>query len=89
VVFTGHEHFYERVKPQQGITYFISGSAAKLRRGNIGDTGMTAKGYDQGYTFMLIEIAGDELFFQTLDADGKTIDSGSITRREAATTARR
>ena len=28
VVFTGHEHFYERIKPQHGITYIISGSAA-------------------------------------------------------------
>ena len=25
VAFSGHEHFYERIKPQQGITYFISG----------------------------------------------------------------
>ena len=87
VVFTGHEHFYERLKPQQGITYFVSGAAAKLRRGNIDDrSDMTAKGYDQGYTFMIVEIAGNEMFFQTLDADGKTIDSGVIQRREVATT---
>ena len=87
VVFTGHEHFYERLKPQNGITYFISGAAAKLRRGNIGTTGMTAKGYDEGYTFMLVEIAGDELYFQTIDAEGKTIDSGVVRRREAKSTA--
>jgi 3',5'-cyclic AMP phosphodiesterase CpdA len=89
VVFTGHEHFYERLKPQRGITYFISGAAAKLRRGNIGDSDLTAKGYDQGYTFMLVEIAGDDMHFQTLDADGKTIDSGTIRRREAGGTASR
>ncbi|MGH9349401.1 MAG: metallophosphoesterase family protein, partial [Vicinamibacterales bacterium] len=35
VVFAGHEHFYERLKPQQGIHYFIQGGAAKLRRGNL------------------------------------------------------
>jgi predicted phosphodiesterase len=86
VVFTGHEHFYERLKPQKGIHYIISGSAAKLRRGNIGTTGMTAKGYDQGYTFMLIEIAGDEMFFQAIDENGKTVDSGVIVRREVAAT---
>jgi predicted phosphodiesterase len=80
VVFTGHEHFYERLKPQNGIHYIISGSAAKLRKGNIGDSNMTAKGYDQGYTFMLIEIAGDEMYFQTIAADGKTVDSGVIRR---------
>lgn len=89
VVFTGHEHFYERTKPQHDITYIISGAAAKLRRGNLGNSGITAKGYDQGYTFMLIEIAGDEMHFQTIDADGKTIDSGAVRRREATTTARR
>jgi predicted phosphodiesterase len=87
VVFTGHEHFYERIKPQQGITYFVSGSAAKLRRGNIADnTGMTAKGFDQGYTFMIVEIAGDEMHFQTIDSEGKTIDSGIIKRREVQPT---
>jgi hypothetical protein len=86
VVFTGHEHFYERLKPQNGIHYIITGSAAKLRRGNIGTTGMTAKGFDAGYTFMLIEIAGDEMFFQTIDENGKTVDSGIIVRREVAGT---
>ena len=87
VVFTGHEHFYERLKPQKGITYFVSGSAAKLRRGNIADRSeMTAKGFDQGYTFMIVEIAGDELHFQTIDANGKTVDAGIVKRREVATT---
>jgi predicted phosphodiesterase len=81
VVFTGHEHFYERLKPQKGINYFISGSSAKLRRGNIGNSELTAKGYDQGYTFMLIEIVGDEMHFQTISGDGKTIDSGVVRRR--------
>jgi predicted phosphodiesterase len=83
VVFTGHEHFYERIKPQKGITYFIAGSSAKLRKGNIGESGITAKGFDQGYTFMLIEIDKDQLHFQTISDQGKTIDSGVITRRDA------
>ena len=81
LVLTGHEHFYERLKPQKGINYIISGSAAKLRRGNIGQSPLTAKGFDQGYTFMLMEIVGDELYFQTINEDGKTVDSGVIRRR--------
>jgi predicted phosphodiesterase len=84
VVFSGHEHFYERLKPQKGITYFVNGSAAKLRKGNIGETGMTAKGFDTGYAFMIVEVAGDELHFQTIEADGKTVDSGVIKRRHVA-----
>jgi predicted phosphodiesterase len=84
VVFTGHEHFYERIVPQQGIQYFVAGASAKLRRGNLRKSDLTAMGYDQGYTFMLVEIAGDELHFQTINAGGKTVDSGTIRRRTAA-----
>jgi hypothetical protein len=80
LVLTGHEHFYERLKPQQGITYIISGSAAKLRRGNISQSGITAKGYDQGYAFLLMEIVGDELYFQAVTDEGRTVDSGRIVR---------
>ena len=35
VVFAGHEHFYERLKPQKGIHYFTAGGSAKLRAGDI------------------------------------------------------
>ena len=35
VVFTGHDHFYERIKLQKGIAYFVVGSGGKLRSGNI------------------------------------------------------
>jgi hypothetical protein len=61
----------------------ISGSAAKLRRGNIGKSALTAKGYDEGYTFMLVEIAGDDLHFQAITNTGQTVDSGRIQRRGA------
>ena len=83
VVFTGHEHFYERLKPQNGVAYFIAGNSAKLRRGNITTSNITEKGFDQGYTFMLIEIAGDDLYFQTLSDKATTIDSGIIHRASA------
>jgi hypothetical protein len=65
-VFAGHEHFYERIKPQKGIQYFTSGGAAKLRDDDIRSTGLTAKGFDSDRSFMLVEIAGNELFFQTI-----------------------
>ena len=55
-------------------------SAAKLRRGNISQSGITAKGYDQGYAFLLMEIVGNELYFQTMTDDGRTVDSGTIVR---------
>ena len=87
LVLTGHEHFYERLKPQKGINYIISGSAAKLRKGNIGASDLTAKGFDQGYAFLLMEIAGDDLHFQAITDGGRTVDSGQIQRRVDVNTA--
>ena len=63
---------------------YVTGSAAKLRRGNIGQSGMTAKGFDTGYAFLIVEITGDDLYFQAIEAGGKTVDSGVIKRREVA-----
>jgi predicted phosphodiesterase len=80
VVLTGHEHFYERIKPQKGIAYFITGSSAKLREGNISTTQLTAKGFDAGYTFMIVEIVGDDMYYQALTDTGKTVDSGMVHR---------
>jgi hypothetical protein len=80
VVLSGHEHFYERLKPQKGIYYFISGGAAKLREGNIQKTDLTAKAFDTGYHFMLIELTKDKLNFQAITDQGKVIDSGSLPR---------
>jgi hypothetical protein len=87
VVFAGHEHVYERVKPQKGIYYFTEGASGSLRKGNLKKTDLTAVGYDQDCTFMLVEIAGDELYFQTITRTGATVDSGVI-RRVAKITAR-
>jgi Calcineurin-like phosphoesterase len=83
VVFTGHDHFYERVKPQKGIPYFVVGSGGQLRRGNIDrTTGITAKGFDTDLAFLVAEISKDEMVFNTISRTGEIIDSGLITRRQ-------
>jgi hypothetical protein len=83
VVFTGHDHFYERLKPQKGIAYFVVGSSAKLRRGD-NTSELTAAAYDDGYAFMLVEIEGDNFHFQTINERGETVDKG-VVRKDAAT----
>jgi predicted MPP superfamily phosphohydrolase len=82
-VFSGHEHFYERITPQKGITYFIEGSSGQLRKGNVNRSAMTASAFDQDQTFMLIEIVGDQLNFETISRTGTIVDSGVIPRRQA------
>jgi hypothetical protein len=80
VVIAGHEHFYERLKPQKGIAYFTIGSSAKLRKGDLEKTALTAYGNDTDYAFVLMEIAGDELYYQAINNKGITLDAGSIRR---------
>jgi hypothetical protein len=81
VVFAGHEHFYERLKPQRGIHYFTAGGSAKLRAGDIiVKSPLTAMGFDREQSFMLVEIDGDVLRFQTISRSGKRVDAGEINR---------
>ena len=83
VVFTGHDHIYERVKPQQGIVYFVAGSGGKLRGGDIDrTTGLTAVANARERVFVICEISGDELVFNAVSQSGAVIDSGVITRRK-------
>jgi 3',5'-cyclic AMP phosphodiesterase CpdA len=78
VVFSGHDHVYERLKPQKGIAYFVSGAAGQLRRGNMSPSEQTAAYFDQDQSFMLVEIAAAELSFQAISRTGKIVDSGVI-----------
>jgi predicted phosphodiesterase len=83
VVLTGHDHVYERIKPQKGIYYFVSGAGGKLRSGDVdGASPLTEKSYDRDMHFMLFEVAGDQMYFQAISRTGETIDSGTITRRK-------
>ncbi len=83
VVLTGHDHFYERLKPQKGIPYFVVGSGGQLRKGNIDrQSGLTAAGFDTDLVFMAAEIVGDEMYFRAISRQGRTVDSGVLTRRK-------
>ena len=85
IVFAGHEHFYERIKPQNGIYYFISGSGGKLRKGDVKQgSPLTAKAYDRDMSFMLIEIDDDRMHFQVVSRTGQTVDSGVIAHQRKA-----
>jgi len=85
VVFNGHEHFYERLKPQQGILYFIVGSSGKLSPGDIREgSALTAAGFDRDQAFLAVEIEDDVMYFQAISRTGRVVDSGTWTRRFTA-----
>jgi len=80
IVFSGHDHVYERIQQQKGIYYFTEGSSGQLRRGDARGASFTAKAFDEDCAFMVVEVTSDELVFQTISRAGVTVDSGLIPR---------
>jgi len=83
--FSGHDHTYERTKPQQGVQYFVSGAGSKPRRGDLNRrTPFFASGSDEVSSFMSVEITPERFIFKTIDVAGRVIDSGELAPRAAA-----
>ena len=84
VVFSGHEHIYQRAELQRGILYFVTGGAGSLRAGDASRSPVIARSYDQDYHFMLAEISDEGFFFQAINRLGVTVDAGSLRRPSTA-----
>jgi len=84
VVFSGHEHFYQRSELQKGILYFVTGGAGSLRAGDAKPTAAIARTYDSDYHFMLAEVTDDGFYFQAINRQGETVDAGSLKRSSLA-----
>jgi hypothetical protein len=83
-VFSGHEHVYQRIKPESDIYFFVLGNSGKLMPHDFLGGGERLKGFDTDQAFMLIEISGDKLFFQTISRTGHTIDFGELPKNVPA-----
>ena len=77
VVFSGHEHIYERLTPQAGVLYFVTGAGGDGVR-TLRPSALTAASFDREQTFTAVEVSGAELFFQTVSRTGLTVDAGVI-----------
>jgi predicted phosphodiesterase len=89
VVFSGHEHIYQRAELQRGVLYFITGGAGSLRPGDATRSPAIARSYDQDYHFMLAEITDEGFFFQAVNRTGITVDAGALRRPATEDTAAR
>lgn len=87
VVLSGHDHVYERLKPQAGIYYFVEGDSGQLRRHDLRKNTEMVVGGDTDQSFMLCEVTNDKFYFQVITASGQTIDSGALPRPAATTPA--
>src|SRR3954468_24628003 len=86
VVFTGHEHLYERIRPQKGIQHFVSGGGGrylyKVRPSEFDDVA------ESEHHFMIAEIAGDRLLYETISHAQKVMDCGILYRTQDASNAK-
>jgi hypothetical protein len=77
---SGHDHIYERTKPQLGVQYFVSGAGGKVRRGNVDrGSGLSAASFDDDNHFMVFEIEDSQARFRATSGTGDVVDSGSLT----------
>jgi len=84
VVFSGHEHLYERIKPQHEVKYFVSGGGGRYLY-DYQPSAFDEVGLSQHH-FMVAEIAGDRMFFEAITHTQQLIDCGVIYRTNDAAT---
>ena len=84
VVFSGHEHIYERIKEQKGIPYFIVGSSGQLRKGGVTPSAITAASFAEDQVFLVATITGTEMRFQAISRTGAIVDSGVVRNRHTS-----
>jgi hypothetical protein len=81
IVFSGHDHNYERSTPQDGIVHVVTGGGGRRIR-PVGASAFTVVSESELH-FMLVEASRDTMEIQALDTDGIAIDSFSMGPREA------
>jgi len=80
VVMTGHEHVYERLKPQKGIYYFVLGNSGELRFRNLRPSPQTVRGFDTDQSFAVFEIVEDKMYFEAISRQGDIVDADVLAR---------
>jgi predicted phosphodiesterase len=88
VVFSGHDHVYERVRPQQGVHYFVVGPGGQEPR-TLQRSAETAASFEGEQNFMLVEVSGDALSFHAVSRSGTIVDTGTIRPRPKASSPHR
>jgi 3',5'-cyclic AMP phosphodiesterase CpdA len=77
LVLAGHDHDYQRSLPQDGVTYVVSGAAAKLRP--TGSQSFTAVSSSTRH-FVDLAVYADRLELRAIDQQGRLLDSTTLVR---------
>src|SRR5262245_45150130 len=78
-VISGHDHIYERTKPQHDIQYFVTGAAGQIRKGDVNlKSDFRETSYDEGCHFMMVKITDQQIAFQAINETVEIVDNGKI-----------
>ena len=78
LVLAGHDHNYERMVPQDGVAYVVTGGGGRGTR-SVGSSSFTAFAEDVIH-FVQVEVGVDELTLHAIDATGREFDSMVVPR---------
>jgi hypothetical protein len=77
VTFAGHNHFYARMKPQNGVIHFVTGGGGRSLKTPVKDE-KTAHAVES-YHFIYVDVTEEKLNFSVVPPAGPPIDTGLIT----------
>lgn len=78
LVLSGHDHDYERVRPQNGVVYVVTGGGGQGTR-PVGTSSFTAFSAEVIH-FVVVDVGIDQLILHAIDATGVEFDSVVVPR---------
>ena len=80
VVLSGHDHFFQHIKPQYGVHHIVSGGAGKMRKGSDRRHDNVAFGADV-YHFLDLSLTENEFRYQAIDDEGRLVHAATLPKR--------
>jgi 3',5'-cyclic AMP phosphodiesterase CpdA len=80
VVFSGHDHFYERTRPIGGVVYVTTGAGGGALYPRTTWDAPTEAFVNDRHSYTHVEVRGRTMLLRQTDTDGRTIDSLTITK---------
>ncbi|HVR70917.1 MAG TPA: metallophosphoesterase [Vicinamibacteria bacterium] len=82
VVFAGHNHFYARMFPQDGVRYFVAGGGGRRIYGYASAPGYVAMG-GVFLHYVYVRLTEERVEYYAIDSRGRSRDAGSWAKGDA------
>ncbi len=80
MIFSGHDHDYERFNPMNGVQLIVNGSGGSLMNGIQDERDEASSQFYTVPEFLKVTIHGDSLFLQAINTNGEVFDYMSLER---------